>query len=158
MPVSSCGTVTKRSKTSLQNWEARLLQKRETGVFLGYSQSNSNWSGWLRESSSTWHPWHCLWLASAACEYIWPMYDGYRKAPEYISNVIVVNEIAEWGVKMTGSANIISTDSQPSQYLLLIVEYDHIQFDNFMKQTLDKWKLNVLITWAIEFSVIWKEC
>ena len=66
------------------------------------------------------------------------MYDGYRKAPEYISNVIVVNEIAEWGVKMTGSANIISTDSQPSQYLLLIVEYDHIQFDNFMKQTLDK--------------------
>ena len=65
------------------------------------------------------------------------MYDDYRKALENISNVIVVNYIAEWGIKkMAGSANIIPTDTQLSQYLLLIVKYNHVQFDSFMKQTL----------------------
>ncbi|KAG0725176.1 hypothetical protein GWK47_039105 [Chionoecetes opilio] len=49
----------------------------------------------------------------------WPRSDDYSKALEYVSNVKVVNDIAERGVKMmTDFANIITTASQQKQYLL----------------------------------------
>ncbi|KAG0723910.1 hypothetical protein GWK47_041758 [Chionoecetes opilio] len=69
----------------------------------------------------------------------WPRSDDYSKALEYVSNVKVVNDIAERGVKMmTDFANIITTDSQQKQYLLQTVEYNRERFDSFKKQTLRK--------------------
>ena len=69
----------------------------------------------------------------------WPRSDDDRKALEYISIVNVVNDIAEWGVKMmTDFANIIITDSQQRRYLLQRVEYSRERFDSFKKQTLNK--------------------
>ncbi|KAG0712250.1 hypothetical protein GWK47_018903 [Chionoecetes opilio] len=69
----------------------------------------------------------------------WPRSDDYSKALEYVSNVKVVNDIAERGVKMmTDFANIITTDSQQKQYLLQTVEYNRERFDSFKKQTLKK--------------------
>ncbi|KAG0717894.1 hypothetical protein GWK47_053527 [Chionoecetes opilio] len=65
--------------------------------------------------------------------------DDYSKALEYVSNVKVVNDIAERGVKMmTDFANIITTDSQQKQYLLQTVEYNRERFDSFKKQTLKR--------------------
>ena len=67
-----------------------------------------------------------------------PRSDDYSKALEYVSNVKVVNDIAERGVKMMSDfANIITTDSQQREYVLQIVEYNHERFDSFKKQTLN---------------------
>ncbi|KAG0727483.1 hypothetical protein GWK47_003996 [Chionoecetes opilio] len=57
----------------------------------------------------------------------WPRSDDYSKPLEYVSNVKVVNDIAERGVKMmTDFANIITIDFQQKQYLLQTVEYNLI--------------------------------
>ena len=69
----------------------------------------------------------------------WPRSDDYSKALEYVSNVKVVNDIAERGVKMMSDfAIIITTDSQQREYLLQTVEYHHERFDSFKKQILNK--------------------
>ena len=69
----------------------------------------------------------------------WPKNDDYKKAVEYVTNLKVVNDVAERGVKiMSNFANVITTDPKQGEYLLQAVEYNRRRFVGVKEETLNK--------------------
>ncbi|KAK8384918.1 hypothetical protein O3P69_014467 [Scylla paramamosain] len=69
----------------------------------------------------------------------WPEKEDYKKALEHVRNLRVVNDIAEFEVKMMSDfANVITTDPKQKEYLLHAVQYNRWRFKSFKKQTLNK--------------------